>query len=134
MAYITAVAPRRRSLLLRAVYWMGRRLKRTPEQIGIMAHAPILLFGYGMLEQAMASRPRVDAHLRSLAELKAAALIGCEFCLDIGSPAARMSGISDDQLRELHRYSDSDYFDERECLVLDLTVAMSHTPPHVEPG
>lgn len=141
MAYINGVAPRRTSLLLRSIYRLSRRrmrkisgrsLSRTPAQIEILAHAPALLLGYGVFEQAIATRPRVDARLRSLAELKAAAAIGCEFCLDVGSQSARMSGVSEQQLRELHRYRESGCFDRIECLVLDLAAAMTRTPPNVE--
>jgi AhpD family alkylhydroperoxidase len=119
------------------VYWITRRKvkqitggdgERSVEPIELFAHAPRLLFGYGMLEQSFASRPRVDEHLRLLATLKAAVMQGCEFCQDIGSQEARRAGISDQQLLDLHRYRDSEHFNAAERLVLDLAVGMTVTP------
>jgi AhpD family alkylhydroperoxidase len=120
---------------VRLVYWITRRKvrqttgsERPVEPVEIFAHAPRLLFGYGMLEQSFAAKPRVDEHLRSLAVLKSAVMQGCEFCQDIGSQEARRAGISDEQLLELHRYRDSERFDADERLVLDLAVGMTATP------
>ena len=108
-----------------------RQVGRTLAPIGVMAHAPGLLAGYGMLERAFAAASRVDERLKVLAVLKAAAIIGCEFCVDIGSWEARTSGLTDAQLRALPDYADSDLFSAREKLVLDLAVAMTRTPPEV---
>lgn len=43
----------------------------------------------------------------------------------------RESGVREEQLLDLARYRESDAFDEREKLVLDLAVAMTHTPADV---
>jgi AhpD family alkylhydroperoxidase len=107
----------------------GRELRIEP--IEIYAHAPRLLVGYGLLEQSVASRPRVDQHLRALAALKSALIQGCEFCQDIGSHEARAAGVSDEQLLELHRHRESEHFNETERLVLDLAVGMTLTPVQV---
>ncbi len=105
--------------------------ERSLEPIQIFAHAPRLLFGYGALEQSFASKPRLDEHLRALVTLKSAVMQGCEFCRDIGSQEARRSGVSDEQLLDLHRYRESERFDARERLVLDLAVGMTETPVQV---
>ena len=106
----------------------GRETERMIEPLQAYALQPRLLLGYGMLEMATAKLTRVPERLKVLAELKAAALTNCEYCTDIGSQIARRSGLSDDQLLALARYSDSDLFDELEKLVLDYAVAMSRTP------
>jgi 4-carboxymuconolactone decarboxylase len=95
------------------------------------AHAPRLLVGYGMLEDATARLHRVDHRLKALAELKAATLSHCEYCIDIGSQIARRAGITEAQLLALPRYRDSDEFSELEVLVLDYAVGMSSTPVDV---
>jgi AhpD family alkylhydroperoxidase len=102
------------------------------EPIEIYAHVPRLLLGYGMLEQSVASKPRVDEHLRALAVLKSAVMQGCEFCQDIGSHEARRASVSDEQLLDLYRYRDSEHFDQTERLVLDLAVGMTTTPVQVD--
>jgi AhpD family alkylhydroperoxidase len=92
------------------------------------ARTPRLLFGVGMLEDATARLNRVPERLKVLAELKAATLTQCEWCIDIGSQIARRAGISEEQLLALPHYRDSDLFDADEKLMLDYAVGMSSTP------
>ncbi len=101
------------------------------EPLELYAHAPGLLFGYAMLEWATAKLDRVDKRLRYLAELKAATLTQCEYCIDFGSQVARQSGLSDEQLLALPTYRTSALFTELEKLVLDYAVGMSRTPVEV---
>jgi 4-carboxymuconolactone decarboxylase len=109
----------------------GRRPEHMIEPIEMYAHVPVLLRGYAKLEQATASTHRVDKHLRGLAELKAATLIRCEYCIDLGSQVARRWGVSDAQLLALPSYRTSPEFNDLERLVLDYAVAMSRTPVDV---
>ncbi len=69
--------------------------------------------------------------LKELANLQAAALIGCPWCLDFGSHAARGHGVSDDKLQHLHEARESGLFDPDELMVIDFTTAMTATPPWV---
>jgi AhpD family alkylhydroperoxidase len=126
--------------VVRLAYRMARRKARQIagadrelriEPLEIYAHAPRLLVGYGMLEQSVAAKPRVEARLRALAVLKSAVMQGCEFCQDISSHEARTAGVSDEQLLDLYRYRDSEHFDETERLVLDLAAGMTATPVQV---
>jgi 4-carboxymuconolactone decarboxylase len=66
--------------------------------------------------------------------LKAATMVGCEFCIDIGSEYARRSGLSDDQLLAVHDARDSGLFADDELLVIDLAIAMTRTPGDVGDG
>lgn len=142
MSRIEGVAEEQASLLVRVIYRLARReiLKLTGQHdrltgdIPIRAHRPRTLIGYGMLEKAVASKPCVEEHLRALAVLKSAVMQGCEMCQDIGSYEARAAGISEQQLLDLYRYSDSEHFDETERLVLDLAVGMTVTPVAVSDG
>jgi AhpD family alkylhydroperoxidase len=109
----------------------GRRTDRMIEPLEVYAHRPRLLIGYGMMEDATAKLHRVDERLKLLAELKAATLTSCEYCIDIGSQIARRAGIGEEQLLALPSYSDSDLFDELEKLVLDYAVGVSSTPVDV---
>ena len=58
-------------------------------------------------------------------------MIGCEFCVDLGSQICRNSGFSDDELLALPRYHGSDLFTDREKAALDYTVAVMRTPVEV---
>jgi len=139
MARIAGVPHSEAGPFVRIAYRQARRkLKQISgrdvaglEPIEIYAHAPRLLFGYGVLEQSSAAKPRVSEHLRSLAVLKSAVMQGCEFCQDIGSHEARRASVSDEQLQDLYRYRESEHFDDTERLVLDLAVGMTVTPVQV---
>jgi AhpD family alkylhydroperoxidase len=98
----------------------------------VFAHVPRLLVGYGAMEQAFAGSRRVEQRLKDLAVLKTATVVGCEFCIDIGSHEARSSGLTDEQLLALPRHVDSDLFSPLEKLVLDYAVAMTRTPTTVD--
>ena len=58
-------------------------------------------------------------------------MIGCEFCVDLGSQICRNSGFSDAELLALPRYRESDQFTEREKIALDYTAAVMRTPVEV---
>jgi AhpD family alkylhydroperoxidase len=95
------------------------------------ARFPSLLFTYGMFETGTGRLHTVPERLKALAQLKAATILHCEYCIDIGSQLARRAGISDEELLALPRYRESELFDERERVVLDYAVAMSRTPVEV---
>jgi 4-carboxymuconolactone decarboxylase len=109
----------------------GRQPDRMLEPLELYGHKPWLLLGYGTLEWATAKLHRVDERLRNLAELKAATLTHCEYCIDLGSQVARRSGLSDDLLLALPSYRTCPLFTELEKQVLDYAVGMSRTPVEV---
>jgi AhpD family alkylhydroperoxidase len=132
MTRIEGVSARRARPLTKLVYRLTRRkLGRMLDPISVYAHAPGLLYGYGMLEQATLKQHRVPERLKALAELKAAALVNCEFCVDIGSSLGREAGVTERQLLALSRYRESEDLGATEKLVLDYATAMSSTPAAV---
>jgi alkylhydroperoxidase family enzyme len=101
------------------------------EPVEIWAHQPRMMSGMGKFQGAVRKGNTVDERLKYLVELKGAQMIGCEFCLDLGSQICRNSGFSDEELLALPRYRESDLFIEREKLALDYTVAVMRTPVEV---
>jgi AhpD family alkylhydroperoxidase len=101
------------------------------EPLEIWAHHPKMMSGMGKFQQAVRKGNSVDERLKYLVELKGAQMIGCEFCVDVGSQICRNSGFSDEELLALPRYRQSDLFTEREKLALDYTVAVMRTPVEV---
>jgi alkylhydroperoxidase family enzyme len=61
----------------------GRETKRMIEPLQMYAHVPVLFKGYAKLEQATAKLHRLEKRLHALAELKAATLTHCEYCIDM---------------------------------------------------
>ena len=114
---------------VRMANWYTRRsYGRDTEIAGVMAHSPPNFRGYGMFEWFHERSQGVDEKLKALAGTKAACLIGCEFCLDIGSHISREAGVTEEQLRSLHAYRESPAFSPLERLVLEYAEEMCQTP------
>lgn len=104
---------RKAGRLLNLVYRSAQRQlggDRVPEPVTVGAHHPLLMGGYGGLEFAFEHSRKAPKKLKLLAEMKAAAVAGCEWCLDYGSWLSRHGGLTAEQLQELPRYRDSDAF------------------------
>jgi alkylhydroperoxidase family enzyme len=142
MARIQGVTKRKAGPMVRLLYRLGPRMMkkltgRAPrsgsgiEPMEIWAHQPKMMMGMGRFNQAVRKGRSVDERLKYLVELRGTQMIGCEYCVDLGSQICRNSGLSDDELLALARYRDSDLFTECEKLVLDYTVAVMRTPVEV---
>ena len=142
MARIEGVSKREAGPMVRLVYRFGPRMMkkltgREPqsgtgmEPMEIWAHQPKMMVGMGRFNQAVRKGKSVDERLKYLVELKGAQMIGCEFCVDLGSQICRNSGLSDELLLALPRYRQSDLFTARERLALDYAVAVMRTPVEV---
>jgi AhpD family alkylhydroperoxidase len=101
------------------------------EPLEIYGHVPGLLRGYAGLEQATAKLSRIDKRTRALAELKAATVVQCEYCIDMGSQISRQWGLSDEELLALPSHRTSALFSDLDKLVLDYAAGMSGTPVEV---
>ena len=142
MARIEGVSKSKASLVVKLVYRFGPRMMtkmtgRDPqtgtgiEPIEIWAYQPKMMIGMGRFNQAIRKGKTVDERTKNLVELKGAQMIGCEFCVDLGSQICRNSGVSDEELLAISRYTSSELFDEREKVALDYTVAVMRTPVEV---
>jgi alkylhydroperoxidase family enzyme len=131
-ARVPLVSDARAGTLARVAFRFSRRdIGEVAEPLRVFAHHPRVLSGYAGLEYATSKADRVPHRLKVLAATKAAALAGCEFCMDIGSMISSKAGVSEDQLRALPQHSSSELFTEEEKLVLDFAVGMTRTPVDV---
>jgi AhpD family alkylhydroperoxidase len=123
-------APERPGVVARLTGWYARRQygKDLAPAAEAWSHTPGLLAGYGAMELAFDRSRRLDEKLKVLAELKTSTVTGCEWCIDFGSMLSRAKGITEQQIRDLPRYRDSEAFTELEKLVLDYATAMTRTP------
>jgi len=142
MARIQGVPASQAGPLVKLVYRLMRRgmttmTGRAPtrgngiEPIELWAHQPKMMTGMGKFQQAVRKAHGVDERTKNLVELKGAQMIGCEYCVDVGSQICRNSGLSDAELLALPRYQDSDLFTETEKTALDYAVAVMRTPVQV---
>ena len=142
MARIKGVSKREAGPMVKLVYRFGPKMMmkltaREPrtgngiEPMEIWAHQPKMMIGMGKFNQAVRKGRSVDERLKNLVELKGAQMIGCKFCVDLGSQICRNCGFPDEELLALPRYHQSDLFSEREKLALYYTVAVMRTPVEV---
>ena len=142
MARIQGVSQQQAGPTVKVVYWFMRRgMKKLTgreaargsgiEPVEMWAHQAKMLSGMGKFQQAVRKAHGVDERIKYLIELKGAQMIGCEFCVDLGSQICRHAGFSDEELLALPRYHASDLFTEREKVALDYTVAVMRTPVEV---
>jgi AhpD family alkylhydroperoxidase len=142
MARIQGVPKRKAGPMVKLIYGLGPRMMkkltgREPqtgsgmEPMEIWAYRPKMMMGMGKFNQAVRKGKSVDERLKNLIELKGAQMIGCEFCVDLGSQICRHSGLSDNELLALPHHHQSDLFTECEKLALDYTVAVMRTPVEV---
>ena len=142
MARIQGVQRDKAGPIVKLVYWFMRRgmkklTGRAPahgsgiEPVEIWAHRPKMMSGMGKFQQAVRKGSAVEERLKNLVELKGAQMIGCEFCVDLGSQICRNAGLSDDELLALPRYRQSELFTEREKTALDYAVGVMRTPVEV---
>ncbi len=128
------IAPaKRKGLSVRMMDAFGRRMYGAPmEPTGVLAHSKPLLFGVGALSAAAEYfAKRVDHRIKSLAMLRTAQLLGCEWCLDFGSRLAQDSGIPAEDLAELAVWRTSERFAPAERIALAYAEAMTRTPVDV---
>ncbi len=121
-----------RGPLRKVAYGMARkRLGRVPEPFAVAAHHTKLFGAMSGFEMALERSKSVPIRYKALGELRAAMIVGCEFCVDIGSMIARQSGLTDDELKDLVDWQASERFDEKDKLVLAYADAVSSTPVDV---
>lgn len=133
MSRLPTVTPHGLDAIRRLTFSSARRMYgRAMVPTQVIAHHRPLLLGYGAVSLALERFSHtVEDHLKHLAMLRAAQLIGCEWCLDFGSWLAQNGGCSEAQLRDLHRWRESERFDERERLVLEYADGITRTPVEV---
>jgi len=126
MSRIAPVPRRRAGWLTRFTFWYAERsFGKLPGSLGVLAHHPGVFRAVAGYELLVRRARAVDEKLKLLAELRVAALIGCRFCVDIGSAIARRHGVTPRQLLELDAYATSDAFTPLERTVIDYASAMS---------
>src|SRR5271156_2082627 len=120
--------------LLANVFALGARKSygRDLESARVFAWHPRLSFGYLRYNRAAEHTSHVPKLLAELGVLRAASMVGCEFCIDISSEYTRRAGLSDEQLLSLHDAHASGLFDADQLMVIDLATGMSSTPGQVD--
>jgi AhpD family alkylhydroperoxidase len=142
MARIEGVKKSQAGPMLKLMYRFGPRMMRKLtgrdpqtgnglEPMEVWALQPKMMMAMGRFNQAIRKGKTVDERTKNLIELKGAQMIGCEFCVDLGSQICRNSGLTDAELLAIPRYWSSDLFTDREKTALDYAVAFMRTPVEI---
>lgn len=119
-------------LLTRIAYRTARRrFGQVPEPLTIWAHHRGVMLGVAGFEESVKRWNKLDKTCKSLAVLRSAQVIGCPWCIDFGSFLSPHSGVTQEQLRDLHRWRESDAFTSEQRLCLEYSEAASRTPLEV---
>ncbi len=129
---IEPVPDKTRNPMTRTAYAIARRrFGDVPDPMRIYAHNQTVMTAWSMHELATERATTMPERLKHLASMRAAMVAGCEWCLDFGSFLSKGHGVSEDEMRELPHYRQSDTFDETEKLVMDYATGMSRSPVDV---
>ena len=80
MARGSGVADRDLSLKSRLIFWLiRRRMKRITQTTRLRAHHPPLLEYSSRMDQFVGAPGLVSLHLKELAQVKVATMVGCPF-------------------------------------------------------
>lgn len=114
------------------VKWLvQKKLGKVPTSVGVYWHNPKVLFATGGFGGKLQKWDACDEGLKSFAHMAVASLVGCTWCLDFNYFEARNKGLDLDKAREIPRWRESGVFTPLERDVLELSEAMSQTPPTV---
>lgn len=102
---------------------------RVPTASRMAARRPGVLWATGLVELANDRGLKLPGRLIELTVLKSASVLGCPFCLDIGSWIARTKhGVTEEELRQLGNHREAACFSDADRAAFDLAEAMSATP------
>lgn len=124
-------APARGPFARFVLAYARRTFGQVPDNALVLLHDPRVLRAVMSFEQKASRFDRLDPHLRTLAELASAGVIGCSWCLDFGYHMARTAGLDLTVVSQVPRWRTSDVFSDRQRAVMEYAEAMSATPPTV---
>ncbi len=114
--------------ILKRIWVHVRVLRKADDLLGWLVRRPQLLLAQGGYESSLLLMGRMPAELKTLAVAKAAMIVNCEYCLDIGAEIARTEGIPEEKLVALLEYDDHPALSADEQLVVAFAAAVSASP------
>ena len=131
MARISLTPPR--GLLVRFAEWYSQRnYGKILDPLKAMGHNPRVLMANARYEQSIAKWRDLDPGLKHLAELVAAARIGCSWCMDFGHWTAQGMGMPMEKVQYVPVWREHrELFSQLELLVMEFAEAMTETEPTV---
>ena len=117
---------------LRPLYgMMKRRYGKVLSPFKVWAFCPAITLGLAGLVQAVDHSKAIAPRTKDLASLRAAQLIGCSFCIDIGSAIVMRLGVPEEVLAALDTYDENPLFTPAERAAIRYAEEMTRTPVEV---
>ena len=129
---MSRIEPRKGLLANFFAFGARKQFGRELDSARVFAYHPRLAFSYMRYNRAAEHTSHVPKLLAELSVLRAASMVGCEFCIDISSEYSRRAGLTDEQMLSLHDAHASGLFDADQLMVIDLATGMSGTPGQVD--
>jgi AhpD family alkylhydroperoxidase len=95
------------------------------DPVAVTAHNPAILEAMLAFERALTQANALSPRLKHLVNLKVAALLGCPFCIDIGSHLALTTGVTPAMLGALPTFADSELFTAAEKCAFAIAQVMT---------
>jgi len=111
-----------------------RKWGQLPDNGYVLWHNRRVLKTTLALEASVVKWKALDPSLSSYAQMAAAGVIGCSWCLDFGYFEARNNSLDLRKVSQVPRWRSSDVFSPLERDVMEYAEAMSATPPTVADG
>lgn len=116
-------------VLARIAYRVSRRrFGQVPEPLTVWAHHRGVMLSTIGHEASIERWRALDRTCKSLAVLRSAQVIGCPWCIDFGSFLSKDDGVTAEQLRDLHRWRETDAYTREQRLCIEYAEDASRTP------
>jgi AhpD family alkylhydroperoxidase len=120
------------SWMLRPLFgMMKRQFGKVLSPFRVWAYRPAITLGLCGLVRAVEHSKACAPRTKNLASVRAAQLIGCSFCIDIGSAIAMRLGVTEETLAALDRYDENPLFTPAERVAIRYAEEMTRTPVEV---
>ena len=114
-------------------WWQRRRYGRELEPVRLWGRMPRALLAMSAMYRALDRKSSpIEPALRSLVQVRVSQINGCAFCIDLNSAIGLKRGASDEKLRALSRFRESEQFTEREKAALEFTEAATRSDRRVD--
>ncbi|MEJ7700191.1 MAG: carboxymuconolactone decarboxylase family protein [Pyrinomonadaceae bacterium] len=120
-------------IILKPLYIGFKRIAgKVGTSLKVLAHRPSIAWFGNLFGIAIEKSGKVEQRIHLLAQLRAAQIVECPFCIDIIPALGKKSGVlTDEEISAVSHYFDSDLFSVREKVALEYAEAISKTPVKV---
>ena len=116
-------------------WWQRRRYGRELEPVRLWGRIPRAFLAMSAMYRAIDRKTSpIEPALRSLVQVRVSQINWCAFCIDLNSALGAGRGVSDEKLRALPYFADSNLFSEPEKAALTYAEAMTDSAKRSDPA